>query len=201
LPNATAVKRAIADYESDEKRGFVEKSNVMVSTKPVTVGVIGRLPLDVVAEIKTENDGFLPVGSTGVIRAQLVWNSSADLDLYLTLPNGQVISFDNVSVTFNNGQAIARLDRDNRGGAVDLPPNIRVENLVVNGIPLSGLYTVIVNNFSSPNASDSYTLRVFYNGHMQVIHGSLGVGQNSAPVFVQVPGGPGRPGLARAGRP
>ena len=187
LPNAAALDRAIADYETDERRGFIEKTNVMVSTKPRTVAFVGYLPLDVVAQLKTQNPGFLPVGSTGIIRAQLVWNTSADLDLYLTLPNGQVVSFGNVSVTFNNGRAIAMLDHDNRGNTIDIPPNIRVENIVVNGIPLAGLYSFIVNNFNTPNGADSFTLRVFYNGHLQVIHGSLANGQSSLPIGVQVP--------------
>ena len=34
LPNAAALDRAVADYQSDERRGFIEKSNVMVSTRP-----------------------------------------------------------------------------------------------------------------------------------------------------------------------
>jgi hypothetical protein len=189
LPNADALARAVAAYEADERRGFIEKSNVMVSTRPRNMALVGQVvPLDVVAQLQNQNPGgFLPVGSTGVIRAQLIWNTAADLDLYLTLPNGQVISFGNVAVTFNNGQATARLDRDNRGNRIDLPPNTRVENIVVNGIPLGGLYTFIVNNFNSPNASDFFTLRVFYNGVLQVITGNLAAGQNSQPVVVQVP--------------
>ena len=191
LPNAAALQRAVADYQADERSGFVDKSNVMVSTQPRNMALVGQvLPLDVVAQIKNQNPGgFLPVGSTGIIRAQLVWNTSADLDLYLTLPTGQVVSFSNVSVTFNNGQAIAMLDRDNLGSTIDVPPNIRVENLVVNGVPLAGLYSFVVNNFNSPNAGDSFTLRVFYNGRLQVVDGSLARGQNSRPVIVEVPGG------------
>ena len=129
------------------------------------------------------------MGSTGVIRAQLVWNTDADLDLYLVLPNGQVISFSNVSVTFNNGRATAVLDHDNLGNTIDIPPNTRVENIAVNGIPLGGLYRFIVNNFNSSNVTDSFTLTVFYNGQFQVISGTLGPGQTSLPVVVQVPGG------------
>jgi hypothetical protein len=190
LPNAAALARAIADFESDERRGFIEKTSVMVSTKPRTIALVGQLPLDVVAQINNQNPGgFLPVGSTGIIRAQLVWNTAADLDLYLTLPNGQVVSFSNVSVTFNNGRAIAMLDHDNIGNKIDLPPNIRVENIVVNGIPLSGLYSFIVNNFNSQTGADSFTLRVFYNGHLQVFRGTLPGGQNSPPIIVQVPHG------------
>lgn len=191
LPNAAALARAVADYQADERSGFVDKSNVMVSTQPRNMALVGQvLPLDVVAQLKNQNPGgFLPVGSTGIIRAQLVWNTSADLDLYLTLPTGQVVSFSNVSVTFNNGRAIAMLDHDNLGKTIDIPPNIRVENLVVNGVPLAGLYSFVVNNFNSPNATDSFTLRVFYNGRLQVVDGSLAGGQNSRPVTVEVPGG------------
>lgn len=187
LPNAAALGRAIADYETDDQRGFIDKTNVMVATRKRHVALVGYLPLDVVAQLKDQNHGFLPVGSTGIIRAQLIWNTSADLDLYLTLPNGQVVSFGNVSVTFNNGRAIALLDHDNRGNKIDFPPNIRVENIVVNGIPLEGLYSFIVNNFSTPNGSDPFTLRVFYNGRVQVFNGNLANGQSSVPVVVQVP--------------
>jgi hypothetical protein len=188
LPNAAALDRAVADYQSDERRGFIEKTNIMVSTKPRTLALVGQLPLDVVAQLNSNNGGFFP-GPTGVIRAQLVWNTSADLDLFLTLPTGQVVSFSNVSVTFNNGRAIATLDRDNLGQTINFQPNIRVENIVVNGIPLAGLYSFIVNNFNTQNASDAFTLRVFYNGRVQLFNGNLAGGQNSPPVIVQVPRG------------
>jgi hypothetical protein len=142
-----------------------------------------------VAQLQTKNpNGLLPVGTTGIIQAQLIWNTSADLDLYLTLPNGQVVSFSNVSVTFNNGRAIAHLDQDNRGGTINFPPRTRVENISINGVPLGGLYTFLANNFSSPNGTDPFRLVVFYNGHTQVINGTLAVGQNSHPIVVQVPG-------------
>lgn len=188
LPNAAALDRAIAAYQADEQAGFVDKSNILVSTKPRTLALVGQLPLDVVAQLNNQNNnGFFP-GPTGVIRAQLVWNTSADLDLFLTLPNGQVVSFSNVSVTFNNGRAIAALDQDNLGHTINFQPNIRVENIVVNGIPLAGLYSFIVNNFNTQNGSDAFTLRVFYNGHTQVFNGNLAGGQSSPPVIVQVPG-------------
>jgi hypothetical protein len=188
LPNADALARAVAEYESDERRGFIQKTNVMVSTQPRrTLALVGQLPLDVVAQLNNQNNnGFFP-GPTGVIRAQLVWNTSADLDLMLTLPNGQVVSFANVSVTFNNGQAVAALDRDNLGHTINVQPNIRIENIVVNGIPLAGLYSFLVNNFSTQNSSDAFTLRVFFNGHTQVFNGNLAGGQTSPPVIVQVP--------------
>jgi hypothetical protein len=189
LPNATAIDRAIANYQADDRAGFIDKTNVMVSNAPISMGLVGQVaPLDTVAQIKNPNaGGFLPVGSSGIIRAQLVWNTAADLDLYLVLPTGQVVSFGNVSVTFNNGRARALLDHDNRGGTIDVPPTMRVENIVVNGIPLSGIYRFFANNFNTPNGTDAFTLRVFYNGHLQLISGSLAGGQSSAPVIVQVP--------------
>lgn len=189
LPNAAALERAVADYKADEQAGFIRSSNVIVSNQPHNIALVGQVvPLDVVAKLQKQNPGgFLNVGSDGIIRGQLIWNTSADLDLYLTLPNGQVVSFGSVSLTFNNGQATARLDRDNTGTRIDVPPATRVENIAVNGIPLAGLYNFVVNNFNSSNGADSFTLRVFYNGQLQVISGSLAPGQNSPPVVVQVP--------------
>ena len=191
LLNAAEIDRAVADYQADERRGFIDRSNVMVSTQPRNMALVGQvLPLDVVAQLQNKNPGgFLDIGSNGIIRGQLIWNTSADLDLYLTLPNGQVVSFGNVSVTFNNGRARAMLDRDNLGTMIDMPPTTRVENIVVNGIPLSGLYTFIVNNFNASHGTDSFTLRVFYNGHLQIITGNLANGQNSQPIHVVVPHG------------
>ncbi len=190
LPNAAALDRVIAEYQSDEQRGFVDQTNVRVSTGPVNMALVGQVvPVDTVAQIRNAQNtvGRLPVGTTGIIQAQLIWNTSADLDLYLTLPTGQVVSFANVAVTFNGGRAIAMLDRDNRGGFIDIPPSTRVENISINGIPLAGLYTFFANNFSAPDGTTPFTIRVFYNGQVQVITGGLGVGQNSQPVVVQFP--------------
>lgn len=188
LPNGAALDRAIADYEMDVRRGFVDQTNGSASGKPHTYAFVGQIPLDVVAQLQVQNPGFLPVGSDGVIRGQLVWNSAADLDLHLLLPDGQEVSYRNVSITFNNGRATARLDHDNLGNTIDVPPGMRVENIVISGVPLEGLYRFIVESFNSPNASDAYTLRVFYNGHLQVINGNVAVHQSSKPVIVQVPG-------------
>jgi len=189
LPNAAAIDRAIADYQADERAGFIDKTNIRVSTRPINMALVGQVvPIDTVAQLQSQNPNApLPVGNTGIIQAQLIWNTSADLDLYLTLPTGQVVSFSNVAVTFNNGRAIARLDHDNRGGTIDIPPRTRVENISINGIPLGGLYTFFANNFSSPDGATPFTLRVFYNGQVQVINGTLGVGQNSQPIVVQFP--------------
>src|SRR5204862_7518639 len=130
----------------DEQLGCIDRFNVTGPLAPHNITLVGMVqPLDVVAQQLNNQSpgGFLPVGSSGIIRAQLIWNTAADLDLYLTLPNGQVVSFANVSVTFNNGRGIAMLNHDNLGNIVDIPPKIRVENIVVNGVLLNGLYQFI----------------------------------------------------------
>jgi hypothetical protein len=193
LHNLAELNRAVADYRADERGGFIDQTNVMVvSTQPTAWDSSSNsMPIEVsVAELsRSGGPGFLNVGGTGVIRGQLVWRTDADLDLYLTLPNGQQVSFQNVSVTFNNGRATGRLDHDNLGNTVDVQPNIRVENITVNGVPLSGLYSFFVNNFGTHNSSDPFTLTVNFNGKTQVINGNLGNGQTSPPVKVTVPGG------------
>jgi hypothetical protein len=197
LPNAAALDRAVAEYQSDERRGFIDKTNVMVSSQPVQLAWVGYNSSNYidasVAQLRTSganNGGFFNIGSTGIIRGQLVWDTSADLDLHLTLPDQQQVFFANPSVTFNNGRATARLDHDNLGNTIDVPPNIRIENIAINGIPSTGIYAFFVNSFSTPNSSDPFTLRVFYNGTTHLLSGTLSSGQNSAPVTVQVrPGG------------
>jgi hypothetical protein len=193
LRNMAELNQAVADYKADERGGFIDQTNVMVvSTQPSAWDRSSNyMPIEVsVAELnKSGAPGFLNVGGTGVIRGQLVWRTAADLDLYLTLPNGQQVSFRNVSVTFNNGKATAMLDHDNLGNTIDVQPDIRVENIVVKGVPLAGLYSFFVNSFGTQNASDPFTLRVNYNGRTQLITGNLSKGQTSPPVTVTVPGG------------
>ena len=201
LPNQVELNRAVADYRADERRGFVEQRNVLVSSQPVQVAWAGynspnRGSFDAsVAQLShtsqptSPGGGFINVGGTGVIRGQLVWDTSADLDLHLTLPDQQQVFYANRSVTFNSGKATATLDHDNLGGTIDAPPTHRVENIAGTGVPASGTYSFFVNSFSTPNSSDPFSLRVSFNGHTQLLNGNLGAEQNSAPVIVQVPPG------------
>ena len=180
LRNKAAINKAVASYKADEDGGFV---STPFNTVP------GSIPIDVVVVQTDRGPEFLNVGGDGVIRGQLVWRTEADLDLYLTLPNGQQVSFRSVSVTFNNGRGTATLDHENLGNTIDVQPNIRVENIVVNGVPLSGFYNFFVNNFGTQNNSDPFTLTVRYNGRTQVFTGNLANGQTSQPVTVEVPPG------------
>jgi hypothetical protein len=205
LPNQLELDRAVAQYRADERRGFIEQRNILVSSQPVQVAWAGysspnRGSFDAsVAQLGHQSQstsstspggGFINVGGTGIIRGQLVWDTSADLDLHLTLPDQQQVFFANRSVTFNSGKATATLDHDNLGGTIDAPPNHRVENIAVNGVPAPGTYSFFVNSFSTSNSSDPFSLRVSFNGRTQLLTGNLGPEQNSTPVTVQVlPGG------------
>lgn len=193
LPNEAQLNRAVADYRADERRGFVQRTNVMVSSQPVQVAWVSLnvnhnsfdAGVDQLGGSHTSDGGFVDIGGTGILRGQLVWNTSADLDLHLILPTNQEVFYGNKTITFNNGKAVAMLDADNLGGKIDIPPSMRVENITVNGVPLNGDYTFFVNSFSaSNNGSDTFTLRVSVNGHVQVITGTLRDGQNSTPVVV-----------------
>jgi len=133
--------------------------------------------------------GFINVGGTGIIRGQLVWDTTADLDLHLTLPDQQQVYYANRSVTFNGGRATATLDHDNLVEVIDAPPNHRIENIAVNGVPAPGTYSFFVNSFSTPNPSDPFSLRVSFNGRTQLLTGNLGPQQNSTSLIVQVPPG------------
>lgn len=200
LLNQPQLFQAIADYQIDERRGFVRPTNVTLVTQPNQLGwVSGSLAnssfdasvngLRGSSSSSSSGGGFVPVGGTGVIRGQLVWTTSADLDLHLTLPDEQQVYYANRIVTFNNGKATAALDHDNLGGVIDAPPDKRVENIAVTGTPSNGSYTFFVNSFnpSSANASDPFTLRIGSGTHTQTLSGSLTGGQNSAPLVLVFP--------------
>jgi hypothetical protein len=194
LLNQPQLFQAIANYEVDERRGFIQATNVTLVTQPSQLAPITNSFFDASVDARNSSSssssggGFVPVGGTGVIRGQLVWTTSADLDLHLTLPDEQHVFFGNPSVTFNNGKATAVLDHDNRGGIIDSPPDKRVENIAVNGTPSNGNYTFFVNSFSpSSNGSDSFTLRVGSGTHIQTLSGSLTGGQNSSPLVLVFP--------------
>ena len=200
LLNQPQLFQALAEYQTDERRGFIRPTNVTLVTQPNQLGwVSGSLSnnsfdasvnqLGGSAASSSSGGGFVPVGGTGVIRGQLVWTTSADLDLHLTLPDEQQVFYANRSVTFNSGKATAMLDHDNLGGVIDAPPDKRVENIAVNGTPSNGNYTFFVNSFnpSSANASDPFTLRIGSGTHVQTLSGTLTAGQNSAPLVLVFP--------------
>lgn len=201
LPNTAELNRAVALYQEDARRGFVQATNVnVVSSRVAWTGYTSPTrgafdaSVDALSARSSNNTsggdgGFFPIGGAGVIRGQLVWDTSADLDLHLKLPDGQEVFYANPSVTFNNGRGMAKLDADDLGNTIKVPPNHRVENIALNGTLSNGTYTFFVNLFSKNNTtSDPFVLKVIYNGHVQQLSGVLTQdGQNSANVVVQVP--------------
>lgn len=189
----------MADYQTDQRRGFIEANTVTVNRANLAwVGLnSNHNSLDASVDSRSSSSSstgggsgggdFVPVGGDGVIRGQLVWTSTADLDLHLILPDNQEVFFANPSVTFNNGRATAKLDHDNLGGTIDQQPNIRVENIAINGTLSGGAYTFFGHSFFTSNTSDSFTLTVSNNGQTQTITGSLSNNQNTQNVTVTFP--------------
>ncbi len=198
LLNQSDLRRAVADYETDQRRGFIDANTVTVNRANLAwVGLnSNHNSLDASVDSRSsgqsvstgDGGGFVPVGGDGVIRGQLVWTSTADLDLHLILPDNQEVFFANSNVTFNNGRATAMLDHDNRGGTIDQEPNIRVENIAINGTLSAGTYTFFGHNFFTSNTADNFTLTVSNgNGQTQTISGSIANNQNTQNVTVTFP--------------
>lgn len=91
---------------------------------------------------------FEPVGGNGIVRGQLTWTTTADLDFHLTVPGGGHVAYYNLTVNIPGG-GVARLDHDNLGGTIDVQPNLRVENIAVTGTPAVGNYAFYVHNYSA----------------------------------------------------
>lgn len=201
LANAPLIEKEAARYASLQQRGFIEPTSVLAANydsellfvaKQGRDGAVrqnlfeaGIARLAVTAGTITHG-GFVPIGANGVIRGQLVYRTSADLDLHLVLPDMQEVFFSNGSVTFNKGRATATLDTDNRGTTINIPPDSRVENIVVTGRPGPGEYRFFVRSFNTPNISDSYTLTITGNNGLttQQLGGVLPAGADGPSIRV-----------------
>ncbi|MEP6821620.1 MAG: FecR domain-containing protein, partial [Chthoniobacterales bacterium] len=193
LPNSAQLNRAVADYNADVRRGFVDAGTARTSGSGQFgwMSSVDHNAFDASVNALSGGSGtpgFVDVGGDGLIRGQLVWETFADLDLHLLLPDSQHVFYANRSVSFNNGQAVAMLDNDNLGGTIDVPPSRRVENIVVTGTPSAGVYQFYVNSFSTPNSSDFYTLTIRSGSNVQTVSGNLGAGQTSQIISVNFPG-------------
>jgi len=93
----------------------------------------------------------------------------------------QYFAASRLAISISGGQEIQKADN---------PRLYRiVENIAITGTLSAGAYVFLVNSFATPNASDPFTLRVLFNGHTQVVTGTLAPQQNSSNVTVQVPPG------------
>lgn len=92
-------------------------------------------------------DGAIDEGcgyNTGNIQITLAWNSGADIDLYVTDPYNETISYSHTSS--NSG---GQLDHDGRGDCVqNSGGNPTVENVYWNNQPPRGNYSIEIHNYS-----------------------------------------------------
>jgi hypothetical protein len=104
------------------------------------------------------------ISGFGQVKVTLTWNTGADIDLWVTEPNGNRIFWS--SPTSSTGGILDFDDLDGPG-----PENIFwTENAP------SGTYLVQVQNFSSNGAtSTNYTVQTEINGIVEVFRGSLSV--------------------------
>lgn len=139
-----------------------------------------------------ETAAFSNIGNAGIFRGQLSWHTSNDLDLHLVLPDGTHVYYGHTSATFADGMAEAILDHDNLGGVIDVPPDLRVENITVNPIGgatqvPSGTYQFYVHNYSG-DQTDA-VLRYTANGaqNVSVVNLTLTENQTSPTYTISVP--------------
>lgn len=107
---------------------------------------------------------------TGDVQATLIWNSTNDLDLWVTDPRGTLIYFNNR--TSSSG---GELDVDANPGCQN-PTNQPVENIFwPAGKAPTGEYVISVNYFQGCETSlpTSFTLRVLVDGQEQTFSGAL----------------------------
>ena len=109
-------------------------------------------------------------GERGEITVTLTWNSNADLDLFVSCPNGE---------------RIYHASRTACGGSLDVDMNVAnrmseapIENVVwPEGAAAPGTYIVSVNNFNSRSDGlepTPFQIRVINGEEVQVIEGSIG---------------------------
>jgi hypothetical protein len=190
--NSSAIVRAQLDTQARQPVSQLETVDISRLNNAQNVQTVQQLtPLSQLSE--TINNPSTAIGGLGLVQGQLAWTTTADLDLHLLLPgNAGEVFFANTSITFNNGGAVAALDRDNLGSTINVAPNKRLENIGVVGsnIP-AGTYKFFAFNFNDPNGSTAYTLTATGNaGRSTVLQSGNLLNRTQGPnLAVTSPGG------------
>jgi tRNA (guanosine-2'-O-)-methyltransferase len=127
----------------------VIEPSVLVSIVPISSAV--EIPRDCANPIEEscnalddDCDGVIDDGceyGTGLIQVTASWDTGADIDLYVTGPLGDTLSFQRPSTPFGG-----RLDHSGRGECDGDLPNPQVENARwVGNKPIEGIYEVEVH--------------------------------------------------------
>lgn len=105
-----------------------------------------------------QSQDFVAIGGSGVVQGQMLWTTTADMDLHLLTPDGQHVYYGNSSVNFpaSSPTAQAVLDVDNTSGVnhstavTTINGQVHaVENIRVNGTAVpNGTYSFYTHNYS-----------------------------------------------------
>ncbi|MBI2750536.1 MAG: FecR domain-containing protein [Burkholderiales bacterium] len=106
---------------------------------------------------------FVNIGGVGIVRGQMLWTTTADMDLHMFTPDNQEVAYFNRTVNFpaSAPTATATLDIDNTQG-INHPTAVTtfqgqlnaVENIAVTGTVIpAGTYTFSTHNFSGPTTA------------------------------------------------
>ena len=132
--------------------------------------------------IETGNDGTITVDGTeirtGDVQVTLQWNKAVDLDLYVSDPAGDEVSYQNTSVA-SGGE----LDVDARRSCADTPET--VENIIWAGTPPTGEYSVKVNYYNACDEGPAeYTATLRRGGTVvEVWEETVAFGQSNTHTF------------------
>lgn len=143
-----ATETATEASEEEAVPQVIEPS-VLVSIVPVATAV--ELPRDCTNPVEEscnalddDCDGVIDDGcgyGTGLIQVTASWDTGADIDLYVTGPLGDTLSFQRPSAPSGG-----RLDHSGRGECAGTMPNPQVENARwVGSRPIEGVYEVEVH--------------------------------------------------------
>jgi hypothetical protein len=172
--NASLLFKAIALTASHVASGMFLAGSANAQTPPSWINNSPLIHSYAHGGLVNNNQANNTVGATGVLRGQLSWQTPADLDIRLLLPDGvgpyvgsnfesfllknplftdtpnRHVWAGQKTVDFSNGQAAkAALDVDVRDGVANGPNGQRIENIYLSGNIPTGTYQFAVENYDN----------------------------------------------------